>query len=31
MITQDILETYIDSIIQITTPYGSGSGFIVEG
>ena len=31
MITQDILETYIDSIIQITTPYGSGSGFVIEG
>jgi serine protease Do len=31
MVTQNILETYIDSIIQITTPYGSGSGFVVEG
>ena len=31
MITQNILETYIDSIIQITTPYGTGSGFLVEG
>ncbi len=31
MVTQNILETYIDSIIQITTPYGTGSGFVVEG
>jgi serine protease Do len=31
MITQDILETYIDNIIQITTPYGTGSGFLIEG
>ena len=31
MVTQNILETYIDSIIQITTPYGTGSGFLTEG
>jgi len=31
MATQEILETYIDSIIQITTPFGSGSGFVIEG
>jgi serine protease Do len=29
MNTQAILETYIDSIIQITTPYGIGSGFVI--
>ena len=29
MNTQNILETYIDNIIQIMTPYGSGSGFII--
>ena len=27
---QHILETYIESIIQITTPYGSGSGFVID-
>ncbi len=31
MNTQRILETYIDSIIQIMTPYGSGSGFLIDG
>jgi serine protease Do len=31
MATQTILETYIDSIIQITTPFGTGSGFLIEG
>ncbi len=30
MNTQVILETYIDNIIQIMTPYGTGSGFIIE-
>lgn len=29
MNTQNILETYIESIIQIMTPYGSGSGFVI--
>jgi len=29
MQTQNILETYIDSIIQIMTPYGSGTGFVI--
>ncbi len=29
MNTQNILETYIDNIIQIMTPYGTGSGFII--
>ncbi|MDD5373959.1 MAG: trypsin-like peptidase domain-containing protein [Sulfurimonas sp.] len=29
MNTQAILETYIENIIQIMTPYGSGTGFIV--
>jgi serine protease Do len=27
---QKILDTYIDSIIQIITPYGSGSGFVID-
>ena len=27
--TQSILETYIENIIQVMTPYGSGSGFII--
>jgi serine protease Do len=27
--TQAILETYIENIIQIMTPYGSGTGFII--
>lgn len=31
MNTQTILEKHIDSIIQIMTPYGSGSGFIIDG
>jgi len=30
MNTQNILETNIDSIIQIMTPYGSGTGFIID-
>lgn len=30
MNTQHILETYIDNIIQIMTPYGTGSGFIID-
>lgn len=30
MNTQIILETYIENIIQIMTPYGSGTGFIIE-
>ncbi len=30
MNTQTILQTYIDSIIQINTPYGSGSGFVID-
>lgn len=30
MNTQSILETYIENIIQIMTPYGSGSGFIID-
>lgn len=30
MNTQVILETYIESIIQIMTPYGSGTGFIID-
>jgi len=29
--TQAILETYIENIIQIMTPYGTGSGFIIDG
>ena len=29
MNTQLILETYIESIIQIMTPYGTGTGFII--
>jgi len=29
MNTQTILQTYIDNIIQINTPYGSGSGFVI--
>lgn len=29
MNTQLILETYIDNIIQIMTPYGTGTGFIL--
>jgi serine protease Do len=27
--TQALLDTYIDNIIQIMTPYGSGTGFII--
>ncbi|MEA2099467.1 MAG: trypsin-like peptidase domain-containing protein [Campylobacterota bacterium] len=30
MNTQIILEKYIDNIIQIMTPYGSGTGFIID-
>ena len=30
MNTQLILETYIESIIQIMTPYGTGTGFIID-
>lgn len=30
MNTQKILETYIENIIQIMTPYGSGTGFIID-
>ncbi len=30
MNTQLLLESYIDNIIQIMTPYGSGSGFIID-
>ncbi|WP_294966362.1 trypsin-like peptidase domain-containing protein [Sulfurimonas sp.] len=29
MNTQKILDTYVDNIIQIMTPYGSGTGFII--
>jgi len=29
MNTQIILDTYVDNIIQIMTPYGSGTGFII--
>jgi serine protease Do len=30
MNTQNILERYIHSIIQIMTPYGSGTGFLID-
>jgi serine protease Do len=30
MNTQAILEKYIENIIQIMTPYGTGTGFIIE-
>jgi len=30
MNTQIILDTYIENIIQIMTPYGSGTGFIID-
>jgi len=30
MNTQKILERYIENIIQIMTPYGSGTGFIID-
>lgn len=30
MNTQLILETYIENIMQIMTPYGSGTGFIID-
>ena len=30
MNTQVILENYIENIIQIMTPYGSGTGFIID-
>lgn len=29
--TQRMVEQIIESIVQITTPYGSGSGFVIEG
>jgi serine protease Do len=31
MNTQAILETYIENIIQIMTPYGTGTGFVIDG
>jgi len=30
MNTQSLLDTYIDNIIQIMTPYGTGTGFIID-
>ncbi|DAB29423.1 MAG TPA: peptidase S1, partial [Sulfurimonas sp. UBA12504] len=30
MNTQAILEKYIENIIQIMTPYGTGTGFIID-
>ncbi|MEA1892050.1 MAG: trypsin-like peptidase domain-containing protein [Campylobacterota bacterium] len=30
MNTQKILDTYVDNIIQIMTPYGTGTGFIID-
>ncbi len=30
MNTQNILDNYIENIIQIMTPYGSGTGFIID-
>jgi serine protease Do len=30
MNTQTILQTYINNIIQISTPYGTGSGFVID-
>ncbi len=30
MNTQIILDSYIDNIIQIMTPYGSGTGFVID-
>ena len=30
MNTQSILETYIENIMQIMTPYGTGTGFIIN-
>lgn len=30
MNTQIILDTYIENIIQVMTPYGSGTGFIID-
>ena len=30
MTTQTILENYIENIIQIMTPYGTGSGFVID-
>lgn len=29
--TQKMVEQTIESIVQITTPYGSGSGFVIQG
>ncbi|HEB61823.1 MAG TPA: trypsin-like serine protease [Bacteroidetes bacterium] len=31
MNTQAILETYVENIIQIMTPYGTGTGFVIDG
>ena len=31
MNTQGILELYIENIIQIMTPYGTGTGFVIDG
>jgi serine protease Do len=31
MNTQIILEKYVENIIQVMTPYGSGTGFIIDG
>jgi serine protease Do len=31
MNTQIMLHTYVNNIIQISTPYGSGSGFVIDG
>ena len=30
MNTQTILQTYINNIIQVNTPYGNGSGFVID-
>jgi len=30
MNTQTILQTYINNIIQVNTPYGNGSGFVMD-
>ncbi len=30
MNTQLLLENYIENIIQIMTPYGTGTGFIID-
>lgn len=31
MNTQTILQTFINNIIQVNTPYSSGSGFVIDG